>query len=125
MDKEVIPDLTRQSAFYLLMFLSEDDFENGLTGCIIGFEFSCKSSACVVSGPFAHSVDSNYSHLQYCERVTLTLFLLVHFCNPISAPDFVTAADLAALLSFNQNTSFLCDAVLPPHVRSAEFSSSP
>lgn len=41
----------------------------------------------------------------------------LHSCNPISAPYFVTAADLAALLTSNEDPSFLCDALLPPRVR--------
>lgn len=118
MDKEIIP------AFYPFNFCPRMAFTTALRAEMwrIWVFLLSKSSACVVTS--AHSVSSNYSQVQHRERVTLTLFLIVHFCNLISAPHFVTAADSAALLSFNQNLSFLRDALLPPLVRSVEFSFS-
>lgn len=77
-----------------------------------------KSYACVEKAPL-HTV-----YLQIIAKCSglrgspWLFFHLVHSCISISAPHSVTA-----LLSFNQNSSFLHDTLLPPLVQSVEFSS--
>lgn len=91
--------------------------EDGLAGCIVkDLSFPTFRAFCVCYKRTTAQIMAKCS----TERL---FFLVVHSCNPISAPHFLTAADFTALLSFNQNPSFLPDALLPPLVRSVQFSS--
>lgn len=82
MDMEVIPN--RINKRVCILSLTLDDFNDSLTGCTVKdlsfHTFQVISIYC--KGTSAHSVASNYSQAQHCEKVISTLFLLVHFAIP-------------------------------------------